>query len=96
LSVADAIALSAKVDGVIVVVRHNSIRGSVLRELKQVLAVARANTLGAVITSADVTDAGYYGESRYSYQPREDGVSQRSITAEASPRNERIGSSEHP
>ena len=74
LSSADAIALSARVDGVIVVVRRDTIRASVLGELKQVLAVARANTLGAVITAADVTESGYYGESRYSEQPREDSV----------------------
>jgi capsular exopolysaccharide synthesis family protein len=74
LSSADAVALSATVDGVIVVVRRDTIRASVLDELKQVLTVARANTLGAVITAADVTESGYYGESRYSERPREDSV----------------------
>ena len=59
LLVGDAIALTAHVDGIIVVTRANLIRGAALDELRRVLEVAPAVKLGFVLTgSKDVS--GYY------------------------------------
>jgi succinoglycan biosynthesis transport protein ExoP len=60
LVVGDAIALTAHVDGIIVVTRANLIRAATLDELRRVLDVAPAVKLGFVLTgSKDVS--GYYG-----------------------------------
>jgi Mrp family chromosome partitioning ATPase len=59
-SVGDALALTAIVDGVVLVVRRNVIRGSVLSDVQDVLGSARATVLGAVLTDAEVSGPAHY------------------------------------
>lgn len=56
LHVGDALALSAKVDGLILVTRLGVLRRSALAELEQVLQTTRCPTLGHVLTGADEED----------------------------------------
>jgi capsular exopolysaccharide synthesis family protein len=72
LRVGDAMALSAQVDALLVVVRFNAIRRPILKELRRVLDACPAPKLGVVITHAD-NELGYgYAEieSRQSEESR--------------------------
>jgi succinoglycan biosynthesis transport protein ExoP len=57
LPVADAIALSAHVDALVLVVRHNSLRSSAFDDLRRTLASAPAPKLGFILTDAEAGDA---------------------------------------
>jgi succinoglycan biosynthesis transport protein ExoP len=74
LQVGDALTLSTKVDGVIVVTRMNVVRRHMLSELARLLAQTPAEKLGFVITAAqEEADAGYgYGYADYGYAARPD------------------------
>ncbi len=65
LHVGDGLALSAKVDALVVITRLKVIRRPTIRELKRVLDTAPTAKLGFVLTGADA-DGGYgYGGSYY-------------------------------
>jgi polysaccharide biosynthesis transport protein len=59
----DAIALTAHVDGIVVVTAANLLRGATLDELRRVLDVAPAVKLGFILTRSN--DIGGYDEARY-------------------------------
>jgi receptor protein-tyrosine kinase len=71
LRVGDAMTLSTRADGVVVVTRLNLVRRPMLGELKRLLAAAQAPVLGFVVTGADAgkrDDAYGYGySSGYGY-----------------------------
>jgi Mrp family chromosome partitioning ATPase len=76
LAVGDALVLSAKVDGLILAARLETVRRPVLDDLKRMLGSAPVRKLGFVVTGAEAEEAAYgysygYGSSvGYSYQPR--------------------------
>lgn len=65
LSVGDALTLSSRVDGILVVTRLTSLRTPMLRELRRALDVSPAEKLGFAIAGADADDA--YGGGYYAY-----------------------------
>ena len=66
LHVGDAIALSAKVDAIVVATRLNVVKKPALTELHRVLRACPANKLGFVVTGAETDEAyGYDGYYRY-------------------------------
>jgi Mrp family chromosome partitioning ATPase len=65
LSVGDGIALSARVDAMIVVARLNILRRPMLNELRRVLGTLPTQQLGFVLTGADLDDGYTYGYSGY-------------------------------
>jgi capsular exopolysaccharide synthesis family protein len=67
LRVGDAVALSAHVDGLVIVMRLQKLRSSTLDELERVLAVTPATKLGVVVTGARPSAALAY--RRYSPAP---------------------------
>ncbi len=67
LHVGDAMALSAKVDGLVVVTRLNVVRRPMLGELRRLLDASPAAKLGFVLTGADFEEG--YGYANY-YAPR--------------------------
>lgn len=78
LQVGDAMALSAKVDGVLVITRMNVVRRPMIKELRRALDASPATKLGFVLTGSQAEDS--YGYGRYSYgygskQRRRDKVS---------------------
>lgn len=68
LVVGDAIALSAKVDAVIVLTRLNVVRGPMLNELRRVLDTTPAVKLGLVVTGANLEEEYRYGYGGYAYR----------------------------
>ena len=72
LLVGDAMALSARVDGIIVVTRINVVRRRMLAELRRLLETSPAKTLGYVVTGAEAAESyGYAGRYHASEQARE-------------------------
>jgi hypothetical protein len=73
LHVGDAMALSDKVDGLILVSRLNIVRRPMLAEVRRVLHACPAEKLGFVLTGADLEDAygygGYAGYYKYKGHP---------------------------
>jgi non-specific protein-tyrosine kinase len=69
LAVGDAIALTALVDGVIVVVRGKQARRNAMREAARVLGTAPAASLGFVVTGAELSDEYYGGYHYYDVSP---------------------------
>jgi tyrosine-protein kinase len=69
LGVGDALALSAKVDGLLLVTRLNVISRHMIQELGRVLAACPAAKLGFVLTGTPAD--GGYGAYTYYYAPRE-------------------------
>jgi succinoglycan biosynthesis transport protein ExoP len=72
LSVGDALALSAKVEAMLVVARIDRLRRPIVRELQRTLEASPARPLGLIITAADADESygyGYYYR-RYSGYPR--------------------------
>jgi Mrp family chromosome partitioning ATPase len=65
LRVGDGIALSARVDAMIVVARLNILRRPMLNELRRVLETLPAQQLGFVLTGADLDDGYTYGYGGY-------------------------------
>lgn len=62
LLVGDAMALSARVDGIVVVTRINVVRRRMLGELRRLLDTSPAKTLGYVVTGAEAAESyGYAG-----------------------------------
>jgi polysaccharide biosynthesis transport protein len=73
LSVGDALALSAKVDAILLVARIDRLRRPIIRELHRTLEASPARPLGLIITAADADESygyGYYSKQRYSGYPR--------------------------
>lgn len=70
LSVGDAHALSARVDGLLLVTRLNTLRRPMLGELHRILAASPAVKLGFVLAGAE-HEEGYGGDYYYSARPRE-------------------------
>jgi succinoglycan biosynthesis transport protein ExoP len=67
LQVGDAIALSARVDALVVVCRMDIIRRPLLNELRRVLDTSPAEKLGFVLAGAESEDGYGYGASAYHY-----------------------------
>lgn len=65
LQVGDGLALSARVDGLILVCRLNVIRRPMLRELKRILGSLPTEKLGFVLTGADLDDSYTYDFGEY-------------------------------
>ena len=75
LPVTDGVILSRYADGVVLVVRAQDTSRDMVLRARDLLRVANAHVLGAVMNNTDVgwgnyQYGGYYG--RYSYGPRED------------------------
>ena len=71
LSVGDAMALTAKVDAIILVL-HAGIQRPVVKELARQLQSSQAPALGFVLTGVSPTGKGYgdaYGYEAYGYEP---------------------------
>lgn len=74
LGVGDALTLSAKVDGVVVVARMNLLTRPQVGELHRLLGTSPAETLGFIVTGADAEEGGYgygYGWDGYYAAPAE-------------------------
>ena len=73
LHVGDAMTLSSKVDGILVVTRMKVVRRSMLNELSRQLSTVPTRVLGFIVTGAGEEEGyGYgsgYGYGRYSAQP---------------------------
>jgi non-specific protein-tyrosine kinase len=69
LHVGDAMALTAKVDGLILVSRLNVLRRPMVSELRRMLSTAPAVTLGFILTGAHLEDS-YEAVGYYAYGPR--------------------------
>jgi capsular exopolysaccharide synthesis family protein len=70
LRVGDAMALSAKADGIIVVTRLKVVRRPMLKEIHRLLSVAPAAKLGFVLTGAQEEEGyGYGAHKGYAYEP---------------------------
>jgi capsular exopolysaccharide synthesis family protein len=67
LAVGDAMTLSAKVDGIIVLTRLNVVRRAMLDELRRILNNTPAAKLGFVVTGAEVEEEHRYGPG-YGYR----------------------------
>jgi polysaccharide biosynthesis transport protein len=78
LHVGDAITLSAKVGGMIVVINLARIRRPVLAELQRVLASCPAEKLGFVLAGADREEG--YGYESYGYYERESATRRGTLT----------------
>jgi len=68
LSVADSVALSSKVDGVLLVIFSGKTNSKVLNQAKDALGRANANIIGTLVTDVDYAKHyGYYHYYRYYY-----------------------------
>ena len=72
LLVDDAMALSARMDGIVVVTRMNVVRRRMLAELRRLLETSPAKPLGYVVTGADATVSYGYGGRYAAEQPVRD------------------------
>jgi polysaccharide biosynthesis transport protein len=76
LSVGDAMALSARVDAMLIVTRLNIIRRPMLNELKRALDASLAPALGFILAGAELDEAYGYGygyEYGYTHKSHDDG-----------------------
>ncbi len=72
LLVGDAMALSARVDGIVLVTRINIVRRRMLADLRRLLDTSPAETLGYVVTGAEAAESyGYTGRYHVAEQARE-------------------------
>ena len=71
LNIGDALALSARVDAMILVTRLRVVREPMIPELRRLLAQSPAEKLGFVLTDSDQEPGGsyYYASGRYGRQP---------------------------
>jgi polysaccharide biosynthesis transport protein len=70
--VGDGLALSAKVDGVVIVTRMDVVRRAMVSELKRLLEAMPSPKLGFVVTGAEAEEHyGGYGYGAYYYRPTE-------------------------
>jgi Mrp family chromosome partitioning ATPase len=71
LQVGDAMALSRKVDGIIVVARVNRVRRPMLTELERLLAISPAQAIGfvATVTSGEAYETAYGGYAATMEEP---------------------------
>jgi Mrp family chromosome partitioning ATPase len=74
LSVGDALALSAKVEALLLVARIDRMRRPIVRELQRTLEASPAKPLGLIVTAADADETYGYG---YSYKGRYAGYARR-------------------
>jgi Mrp family chromosome partitioning ATPase/capsular polysaccharide biosynthesis protein len=81
LSVGDALALSAKVEAMLLVTRMDRLRRPIVRELHRTLAASPAQPLGLIVTAADADETYGYG---YSYKGRYAGYRRRPEEREGS------------
>lgn len=81
LHVGDGLALSGKVDGLILVLRLNVIRRPMVRELERVLETCPAGKLGFVLTGAELDEAYGYGYGYGAYYRRVYGQSEKERVA---------------
>src|SRR5262249_4951622 len=77
LGIGDALSLTSKVDGLILITRLNLVRRAMLRELDRALSRCQTKTLGIVATGATANEAygyaygcGTTGDPRRRPQPR--------------------------
>jgi len=70
LRVGDAMALSAKADGIIVVTRLRVVRRPMLKEIRRLLDVAPAAKLGFVLTGAQEEEGYGYGSYKAYESPQ--------------------------
>jgi capsular exopolysaccharide synthesis family protein len=68
LLMSDAIALSAHVDAIAVVVRLKALRTSALQDMSRILEASPTAKLGFILTGVDKSDS--YGHQRYASDPR--------------------------
>jgi succinoglycan biosynthesis transport protein ExoP len=75
IGIGDAMTISAKVDGVVLVTRMNRLRRPLLGELHRLLGTSPAETLGFVVTGAEAEEERYgYGfEGYYAVSPQKGG-----------------------
>jgi non-specific protein-tyrosine kinase len=75
LRVGDALALSARVEAMLIVARIDRLRRPIVRELQRTLEASRAKPLGLIVTAADADESygyGYYKRyAGYSTRPEE-------------------------
>jgi succinoglycan biosynthesis transport protein ExoP len=69
LHIGDAIALSSRVDGIVVVARSKGLRRQTLAELNRQLATMRAPALGLVVTGEDKGDGYAVDSATHAYRP---------------------------
>ena len=81
LRVGDAITLSGKVDGMLVVTNLAQSRRPMLNELRRVLESCPAEKLGFVVTGAHLEDGYGYGYGGYYYAPRSSEPREREIVS---------------
>jgi tyrosine-protein kinase len=81
LHVNDALALSAKVDGLLLVARLSSLRRPMLAEIERVLTACPSAKLGLVVTGIEAHE--HYGYGSYRYRYSEYGSSRRRARAAA-------------
>jgi len=74
LSVGDALALSARVEALLLVARIDRMRRPIVRELQRTLEASPARPLGVIVTAADSDETYGYG---YSYKGRYAGYARR-------------------
>ena len=71
LHVGDALTLSSRVDGVLVVTRMNVVRRPMLNELHRLFETTHAHKLGFIVTDGGAEEAYGYGYGYgYGYTPR--------------------------
>jgi tyrosine-protein kinase len=69
IGIGDAMAISAKVDAIVLVTRMNRLRRPLLFELQRLLATSPASLLGFVVTGARVDGEHYYASDGYHVVP---------------------------
>ena len=61
LSVGDPLALSSRVDGMVLIARMKVFRRPMANELRRAMGAARARVLGVIVTGAEADDGYGYG-----------------------------------
>lgn len=83
IGIGDAMTISAKVDGVVLVTRMNRLRRPLLGELHRLLGTSPAVMLGFVVTGARAEEDQYYGSDGYHGVPAQKAKSKRVPDASA-------------
>jgi Mrp family chromosome partitioning ATPase len=68
LNIGDAMALSAKVDAIVIVARLSVVRRPMLDEVHRLIQAAPAPVLGVIVTGTDVEEESYGGYGYYNYR----------------------------
>lgn len=77
LNIGDAMALSAKVDAIVLVARLSVVRRPMLDEVHRLIEAAPAPILGVVVTGTEVEEDSYGGYGYYNYQTSTERQSER-------------------